>query len=106
VVSIHGSLATARPAEPRAIKASVLVCHGALDPHVPMADVVRFAEEMDRAQADWQLIMYGGAMHGFTHEHAVPGAIPGVAYDAHADQRSFLAARAFLADVLAQSPAR
>ena len=106
VVSIHGSLATARPAEPRAIKASVLVCHGALDPHVPMADVVRFTEEMNRAQADWQLIMYGGAMHGFTHEHAVPGAIPGVAYDAHADQRSFLAARAFLADVLAQSPAR
>jgi dienelactone hydrolase len=106
VVSIHGSLATTRPAEPGAIKASLLVCHGALDPHVPMADVVRFAEEMDHAQADWQLIMYGGAMHGFTHEDATPGATPGVAYDAHADQRSFLAARAFLADVLARSPAR
>ena len=106
VVSIHGSLATTRPAEPGAIKARVLVCHGALDPHVPMADVVRFTEEMDRAQADWQLIVYGGAMHGFTHEHAIPGATPGVAYDARADQRSFLAARAFLADVLVQRPAR
>jgi hypothetical protein len=50
--------------------------------------------------------MYGGAMHGFTHEHAVPGATPGVAYDALADQRSFLAARAFLAEVMEQSPAR
>jgi dienelactone hydrolase len=106
VVSIHGSLATTRPAEPGAIKAGVLVCHGALDPHVPMADVVRFTEEMGHAQADWQLIMYGGAMHGFTHEHAAPGATPGVAYHTHADQRSFLAARAFLADVLAQRPAR
>src|SRR5215472_654391 len=65
-VSIHGSLATASPAEPGAVKARVLVCHGALDPHVPMADVVRFVEEMDHAGADWQLIVYGGAMHGFT----------------------------------------
>ena len=100
VVSIHGSLATARPAEPGAVKAKVLVCHGALDPHVPLTDVVRFAEEMDRAQADWQLIMYGGAMHGFTHEHARPGVTPGVAYDALADQRSFTAARTFLAEAL------
>jgi len=105
VVSIHGSLATARPAQPGAVKAKVLVCHGALDPHVPLADVTRFAEEMNHAQADWQLIMYGGAMHGFTHEHAVPDAMPGVAYNALADQRSFLATRTFLAEVLTRSPA-
>lgn len=105
VVSIHGSLATTKPAQPGTVKAKVLICHGALDPHVPLADVTRFAEEMNHAQADWQLIMYGGAMHGFTHEHAVPGATPGVAYDAAADQRSFLAIRAFLAEVLKQNPA-
>ena len=99
-VSIHGSLATARPAEPGAVKARVLACHGALDPHVPMADVTGFAEEMDRAGADWQLIIYGGAMHGFTHQHAVPGAIPGVAYHPLADERSFAATRAFLAETL------
>ena len=102
VVSMHGSLATAKPAEPGAVRARVLACHGALDPHVPLADVTTFAEEMDHARADWQLIMYGGAMHGFTHEHAIPGAMPGVGYDALADQRSFLAARTFLAEVLNQ----
>jgi dienelactone hydrolase len=104
VVSMHGSLATARPAEPGAVRAKVLACHGALDPHVPMADVANFAAEMDHAGADWQLIMYGGAVHGFTHEHAVPGAIPGVAYDEAADRRSFLAARTFLAEALAAKP--
>src|SRR5215472_6294567 len=102
VVSIHGSLATVKPAAPGAVRAKVLACHGALDPHVPLADVTGFAEEMDHARADWQLIMYGGAMHGFTHEHATPGAIPGVAYDAPADRRSFAAARTFLAEVLKQ----
>lgn len=100
VVSVHGSLATVALAEPGAVAARVLACHGALDPHVPLADVTAFAEEMDRAGADWELVMYGGAQHGFTHRHAVPGATPGVAYHAQADARSFAATRAFLADVL------
>lgn len=98
VVSIHGSLATTRRAEAGAIKARILVCHGAQDPHVPMTDVVGFAEEMDDAGADWELIVYGAAVHGFTHEHAVAGSTPGVAYDAKADQRSFVAVQTFLAD--------
>jgi dienelactone hydrolase len=100
-VSIHGSLATGDPAEPGAVTAKVLACHGASDPHVPMDDVVAFTDEMNRADADWQLAIYGNAMHGFTHKHAVAGAMPGVAYDPLADQRSFAATRAFLAEALA-----
>jgi len=102
VVSIHGSLATSAPASPGAVTARILACHGAADPHVPPADVTAFAEEMNRAEADWQLVMYGRAEHGFTHKHAVPGATPGVAYDRLADERSFAAVRAFLAETLAQ----
>lgn len=101
VVSIHGSLATGSPAESGAVVAKVLACHGALDPHVPMDDVNAFTEEMNGAGADWQLVVYGRAMHGFTHKHAVSGAMPGVAYDALADERSFAATRAFLAEALA-----
>jgi len=101
VVSIHGTLATVRPAEPGSIKAKVLACHGALDPHVPLSDVIVFAAEMDAAGADWQLTMYGGAMHGFTHEHAIPGAIPGVEFNAVADGRSFAAVGAFLDELAA-----
>ncbi len=103
VASIHGSLATTRPAEPGSVKPRVLVCHGALDPHVPLDHVTGFADEMNVARADWQLIMYGGAMHGFTHRRAVPGATPGVAYDSLADARSFAATRAFLAEAFAET---
>jgi hypothetical protein len=39
-------------------------------------------------------------MHGFTHQHAVAGAVPGVAYHRLADERSFAATRAFLAEAL------
>ena len=72
-----------------------------LDPHVPLSDVTAFAEEMNAASADWQLIAYGGALHGFTHADAAPAAVPGVAYHPLADTRSFTAVRAFLADVFA-----
>jgi dienelactone hydrolase len=100
-VSIHGSLATSSPARPGQIRARLLACHGAQDPHVPLADVTAFCDEMDNAGADWQLIMYGGAMHGFTHAHATPGAIPGVAYDHLADHRSLAATRSFLSEIFA-----
>jgi dienelactone hydrolase len=97
-VSIHGSLATSRPAEPGQVAAKILVCHGASDPHVPPGQVTAFAAEMTRAEADWQLIMYGGAMHGFTHRHAAPGTAPGVAYHQASDERSFGAVASFLAE--------
>jgi len=99
-VSIHGSLATSRPAQPGAVTARILACHGAADPHVPMDDVAKFAAELDNAGADWQMAIYGRAMHGFTHKHATPGSIPGVAYDPVADARSFSTVSTFLADTL------
>jgi dienelactone hydrolase len=104
-VSIHGSLATSKRAQPGAVRARVLVCHGASDPHVSLSDVSAFAAEMNGAGADWQLILYGGALHGFSHSDATPGAVPGVAYDLVADTRSFAATRAFLADVFAADAA-
>jgi dienelactone hydrolase len=100
-VSIHGSLATTARVEPGTVLARLLVCHGALDPYVPLSDVTAFAEEMNTAGADWQLIMYGGALHGFTHAEATPGAAPGVAYHQLADSRSFAATRDFLTSVFA-----
>lgn len=98
-VSIHGSLGTVAPARPGAVAARLLVCHGAADPHVPLTQVTGFAEEMTAAGADWQVILYGGAQHGFTHADAQPGGA-GIAYDEVADRRSFAAAAAFLAEAV------
>jgi len=103
VISIHGSLSTSRPAQPGTVKAKILVCHGALDPHVPMGHVAAFAEEMNRAGADYQLIVYGGAMHGFTHK-AGP-TMPGVAYHPLADAHSAKAMESFLGELYSSNPA-
>jgi dienelactone hydrolase len=96
-VSVHGSLSTQKPAPPGAVKAKILVCHGALDPHVPMTQVNAFVQEMNEAGADWQLIVYGSAMHGFTHETGP--AVPGVAYHALADARSATAMQSFFMEL-------
>ncbi len=97
IISVHGTLSTPAPALSGSIAAQLLVCHGALDPHVPLADVSAFMAEMTAAEARWQLNVYGSAMHGFTHRDAVPGDIPGVAYDEAADRQSFDDIRRFLA---------
>ena len=102
VVSVHGSLDTPRPAGPSAVQGKILVCHGALDPHVPMTQVTAFAEEMKQAGVDYQVIIYGSAMHGFTHETAT-GQQPGVAYDALADARSSAAIAAFFGEIFRRS---
>jgi dienelactone hydrolase len=92
-VSVHGNLSTRRVAQAGVVQAKILVCHGALDPHVPMTQVNAFVQEMNDAGTDWQLSVYGGAMHGFTHETGL--ALPGVAYHPLADARSGLAIRNF-----------
>lgn len=98
VVCVHGNLSTAAPAQAGSIKARILVCHGSRDPHAPASQVPAFVDEMNLAGADYQLVIYGGAMHGFTHETATEPA-NGVAYDATADRRSSIAIKTFLDDL-------
>lgn len=94
-VSFHGTLAPGK-AESGEIRGKVLVLHGADDELVTQEQVSAFQEEMRAANADWQMVTYGRASHGFT----TPGASTSRArYDEAADQRSWLAMRAFLDEV-------
>lgn len=86
IVSFHGGLSSPRPDDAGNIRGKVLVCHGALDPLVPPAQLAAFEAQMSRTDVDWQVCVYGGALHAFTN----PGAdIEGMAYHAAADRRSW-----------------
>lgn len=100
VVSFHGNLDTPNPADASNIRAKILVCHGADDPHVPMEQVQAFWNEMSAANVDWQLIAYGGAVHSFTHESAGSDTSTGAAYDADANRRSWEDMKQFFAETL------
>lgn len=99
VTSFHGLLDTQAPAEPGAVVARILVCHGDADPLVPREHVLAFWEEMDRAGANWHFHSYSGVKHGFTNPNPPPGSAA-VDYDASADRQSWAAMLELLAEVL------
>ena len=94
--SVHGLLRPADPAPAGAIRASILACTGARDPLVPLDDVDAFQREMDAAGADWQLIVYGRALHSFTNPNVAGIGDPRMDYDPAADRQSWAAALLFL----------
>jgi dienelactone hydrolase len=102
VVSFHGGLSTPDPKDAEQIQAKILALHGAVDPHVPIEEVLAFGKEMEEADVDWQFVSYGGAVHAFTQKHAGDDPSTGVAYDEKADQRSWQAMRSFFDEVFEQ----
>jgi dienelactone hydrolase len=102
IVSFHGGLQTQRPAVAGQVKAKVLVCTGADDPLVPLAQVNALAEEMTKAGVDWQIITYGGAMHSFTNPDADSVGMAGIRYNKAADQRSWKALTGFFEEIFAR----
>ena len=63
---------------------------------MPLDDVAAFQREMDEAEADWQLIVYGRALHSFTNPNVRGMGDPRMDWDPSADRQSWAAALAFL----------
>jgi dienelactone hydrolase len=98
-VSIHGDLKTAQAAGKGAVKAKLLVAHGAPDPVAPKADRDAFETEMDAAGAQWQMLMFSGTLHAYTDQGMD---VPGVAgWDEHACRQTYAATHQFIADAFA-----
>jgi dienelactone hydrolase len=99
VVSFHGNLDTPNPEDANNIRAKVLVLHGADDPYVPQEQIDKFKEEMRNAGVDWQLFMYGDAVHSFTNPGSGNDKSRGAAYNEKADKRSFRAMMDFFDEI-------
>ena len=95
VVSLHGGLTTSAPAT--AIRARILAVCGAADAFCPPDQRAAFEAEMTAAGADWQLLVLGGAQHGFSIPDIAP---PACAYDTVADRRSWRAMLALFEDTM------
>ncbi len=102
VVSFHGGLDSPEPEAGRNIKGAILVCHGADDPFVPAKDIEAFQAELNAAKVDWQMDIYSGAVHSFTHPEAGNDNSRGAAYNEKADKRSWTAMKNFFEEVFAK----
>jgi dienelactone hydrolase len=98
-VGFHAGLGTARPDDAKNIKGKVLALIGADDPIVNNDQRREFEEEMTAGGVDWQLVVYGGAVHSFTNPRASQIDLPGIAYNEPTDRRSWQAMCDLFAEV-------
>jgi dienelactone hydrolase len=102
VVAFHGGLDTATTQDAKNIKTSVLVLHGADDPYVNLDQVRNFENEMRGGNvADWQVVLYSGAVHAFSDPASGNDPSKGIAYNASADKRSWKAMKDFFKEIFA-----
>ena len=98
VISFHGLFVPPGNTAGKKIKARILALHGNDDPMVPVEQVVGLEKEMTEIGADWQIHVYGNAMHSFTNPEANdPG--HGTVYNENADRRSWQAMVNFLEEI-------
>jgi dienelactone hydrolase len=90
-VSFHGTLETPTVQDARNIKGSILALTGADDPFVPAKQRDAFIDEMRKGGVDWQMILYGNAVHSFTNPAHGTEPKGGIAYNQSADRRSWQA---------------
>lgn len=98
VVSFHGLLSAPGNTAGRKIKSRILVLHGYDDPMAPPDAMAELADELTRAQADWQIHAYGTTLHAFTNPAADDPEF-GTVYNAQADKRSWRSMTEFLTEV-------
>ena len=66
-ISVHGAFNNFTPEAAKNIKGRVLILHGAEDPVAPMEEVNVLISQFRAAKVDFELNLYSGATHGFTH---------------------------------------
>lgn len=63
--------------------------HGADNFFEPVSQVFAFQQEMRNAKADWQMVYYANAVHGFTEPAAGNDQATSVAYNEKATKKSW-----------------
>lgn len=100
-VSFHGGLANPNPQDDADIRASILICHGAVDPHVSPDDVSTLLDSFEKHGVDYVFSAFAHAKHGFTNPgNADAGPDAGVNYVKEADERSWSLMEAFFEEKL------
>ena len=77
------------------IKGRVLALHGSADPVTPKSMMDAFEDELTKAKVDWQVMMFGGAVHSFCDPTVNAGP---TRYDEKLCRKSYMLMRDFFAE--------
>ncbi|MGC9964225.1 MAG: dienelactone hydrolase family protein [Syntrophobacteraceae bacterium] len=89
IVSFHGGFVNLSGDEAKAVKAKILICHGAADTFSTPLAMQDYIAAMEKGGLDWQMVILGGAKHAFTNPNADKTGLEGIAYSKSADERSW-----------------
>jgi dienelactone hydrolase len=83
------------PGTPCNIKGRVLALHGSADPVTPKPMMDAFEDELTKAKVDWQVMMFGDAVHSFCDPTVNAGP---TRYDERLCRKSYMLMRDFFAE--------
>jgi dienelactone hydrolase len=89
VNTFHAALPTPTPEQAKAIKARVIIAHGADDAFIPKEAIDKFRGALDAAGTKYEFDSYPGTVHSFTVKGADKKEIKGMAYNEEADTKSW-----------------
>jgi len=89
VVTFHAALPVPDAEQSKAIKAKLLICHGAADRFIPEETAAKFRAALEEAKVDYAMVYLGNAKHSFTVKDIDAKGVNGLAYNAEADRRSW-----------------
>lgn len=99
VVPFHGGYSLEPQGDAGNIKAKVLILHGADD---KFEGIVAINSELRDAGVNYEIDIYGHAVHSFTNPAAGDDPSTGNAYDAQADKRSWERMKDFFKEIFAE----
>jgi len=99
VVTFHAALPVPEAEQAKAIKSKILICHGARDSFIPEETIHKVRDAFEEAGVDYEMVYYSGAVHSFTVPDAGKAGLPGLAYNAEADHRSWRSMRRLFDEV-------
>jgi dienelactone hydrolase len=80
------------------VKAKILVLQGAADPYLDSDELTAYFEAMEKYGLDWQMVLFGGAKHGFSDSNAANYGMKEFVYNEVADRQSWSHVTLFLKD--------
>lgn len=102
VVTFHAGLPAPTEAEAKAIKAKILICHGADDTFVSEQSIAAFKSKIEAAKVPMEFESYPGTVHSFTVKDAEKRGLKGMAYNANADEKSWASMQKLFKEVFAK----
>lgn len=93
-VVFHGGLNAPAEGDLARMKAKLLILHGSADTNTKPETIAAMEQALDKGNADWEMVIYGGAKHGFTNPANT------AAYQEAAARRSWQAMIDFFREIL------